>query len=285
MTSAGLALRAGIATDVGRVRDHNEDSALARGSIYVVADGMGGHAAGEVASGITTETLGELATRTDLKVADIVAQIEAANERILRMAAQQPETHGMATTVTGVGIVTVGGSQHWAVFNLGDSRVYRYIDGALTQVTVDHSEVQELLDAGYLTAEQAKTHPLRHTVTRSLGRDLLPPVDTWVFPPCPGERFVVCSDGLTNEIDDAEIAAIVGAGDDVQTTAQTLANRAVDHGGRDNVTVVVVELEGYPAADVDEDTTPRGGSGSSAAASEVDETTAPRAPRDRGGAA
>ena len=100
-------------------------------------------------------------------------------------------------------------------------------------------------------------HPLRHTVTRSLGRDLLPAVDTWVFPPCPGERFVVCSDGLTNEVEDPEIAAILAIGADPQLTAQTLVNRAVDRGGRDNVTVVVVELADYPAADVDEDTVPR----------------------------
>lgn len=252
-----LAVRVGVATDVGRVREHNEDGVFARGSMFVVADGMGGHAAGEVASGLTVAALGELARRTDLAVADIIAQVEQANIRILRSAAQDPQQHGMATTVTGVALVVVGGSHHWAVFNLGDSRVYRFIDGQLSQVTVDHSEVQELVEAGYLTVEQAKVHPLRHTVTRSLGREPLPPVDTWVFPPCPGERFVVCSDGLTNELDDPEIAEILAAGADPQTTAQHLVNRAVDRGGRDNVTVVVVELADYPAADVDEDTLPR----------------------------
>lgn len=255
--STGLAVRVGVATDVGRVRDHNEDGVFARGSMFVVADGMGGHAAGEVASGLTVQALGELAQRTDLAVADIVAQVQEANDRILRSAALDPQQHGMATTVTGVALVVVGGTQHWAVFNLGDSRVYRFIGGSLAQVTVDHSEVQELVDAGYLTAEQAKVHPLRHTVTRSLGRDLLPAVDTWVFPPCPGERFVVCSDGLTNEVEDLEIAGILAIGADPQLTAQTLVNRAVDRGGRDNVTVVVVELADYPAADVDEDTVPR----------------------------
>jgi serine/threonine protein phosphatase PrpC len=259
MTTSGLALRAGIATDVGRVREHNEDAAFARGSIYLVADGMGGHAAGEVASGITAAALGELAGRADLKVADVLAQVQEANDRILRTVVQHPDHLGMATTLTGVALVVVGGSQHWAVFNLGDSRVYRFVGGQLSQVTVDHSEVQELVDAGEITPDEARTHPLRHTVTRSLGRDVLPPVDTWLFPPCPGERFVVCSDGLTNEVDDAEIRAILGAGDDAQTTAQRLVNRAVDNGGRDNVSVVVVELADFPAAEVDEDTTPRGG--------------------------
>ncbi len=258
MTTAGLGVRAGLATEVGRVREHNEDAAFADGAMYVVADGMGGHAAGEVASGITVEALAELAERDDLKVADIVAQVEEANDRILRRVAQFPEHYGMATTVTGVALVTVGGSRHWAVFNLGDSRVYRFLDGRLSQLTVDHSEVQELVDAGYLTLDEARVHPLRHTVTRSLGRDLLPPVDTWVFPPRPGERFVVCSDGLTNEVGDSEIAAILAEQRDAQATADTLAARAVELGGRDNVTVVVVELDAYPPAEVDEDTTPRG---------------------------
>ena len=255
--TTGLALRVGVATDVGRVREHNEDAVFARGSIFVVADGMGGHAAGEVASGLTVQALGELAQRTDLQVADVLAQIEQANHRILASAAQDPRQHGMATTVTGVALVVVGGSQHWAVFNLGDSRVYRWLQGELRQVTVDHSEVQELLDAGYLTPEQAKVHPLRHTVTRSLGRELLPPADVWLFPPSPGERFVVCSDGLTNEVDDAQIAAVLAAGHDPQSTAQQLVDRAIDGGGRDNITVVLVELADYPAADVDEDTVPR----------------------------
>jgi len=261
MTTAGLALHAGIATDVGRVREHNEDALFARGSIYLVADGMGGHAAGEVASGITAQTLGEIAGRADLKVADLLGQVQEANDRILRTVVQAPEHLGMATTLTGVALVVVGGSQHWAVFNLGDSRVYRFVGGSLTQVTVDHSEVQELIDAGHLTPEQAKHHPLRHTVTRSLGRDVLPPVDTWLLPPSPGERFVICSDGLTNEVDDAQIREILLAGADAQTTAERLVNRAVDNGGRDNVTVVVVELADFPAAEVDEDTQPRGGGG------------------------
>jgi serine/threonine protein phosphatase PrpC len=258
MSASGLDLRVGVATDVGRVREHNEDSAFARGGVFIVADGMGGHAAGEVASGITVAALGELADRDDLRLADLVTQVEVANRRILSSAARDPGQTGMATTLTGVALVAAGGSLHWAVLNLGDSRVYRYIDGTLSQVTVDHSEVQELVDAGLITPAEATRHPLRHTVTRSLGREILPQVDTWVFPPCPGERFVVCSDGLTNEVGDDEIRAILGAGLDAQHCAETLVARAVDNGGRDNVTVIVVELPTYPAAEVDEDTVPRG---------------------------
>jgi protein phosphatase len=240
MGTAGLAVYAGVATDVGRVREHNEDSVFARGSVFLVADGMGGHAAGEVASGITARTLGELAEREDLRVADIHAQVAEANARILGQAAQHPELTGMATTLTGVAVVIDGGSRHWAVFNLGDSRVYRFFAGVLTQVTVDHSEVQELVDAGYLTPAEAKVHPLRNTVTRSLGREPLPHVDTWVFPPHPGEQFVICSDGLTNEVTDEQILAVLAAGTDPQSAAQALVERAVEHGGRDNVSVIVL---------------------------------------------
>lgn len=202
MTTAGsgaqghdLVLRAGAATDVGRVRDHNEDSLLVTASVFAVADGMGGHAAGEVASRIVTETLEELAERERIVPDDIVAALALANTRLLESAARHPEQTGMGTTATGLSVVSAGGSDHWAVFNVGDSRVYRLVDAELNLVTVDHSEVQEMIDAGLLTPEQAARHPLRNIVTRSLGTEVTPVPDLWVFPPSPGERFVICSDG------------------------------------------------------------------------------------------
>ncbi len=235
-------VHAGIATHVGRVREHNEDSAFARGAIFVVADGMGGHAAGEVASAIAASTLGELADRTDLTVDVVVGQLAEANRRILQAGLRDPRTWGMATTLTGAALVRgQDGERAWTIVNLGDSRVYRYAAGALTQVTVDHSEVQEMVDLGYLTEAEARVHPLRHTVTRSLGRDRLPVADTWVLPVVAGERLVVCSDGLTNEVLDAQIAELLGEAADVQATAQALVDAAVANGGRDNVTVIVVE--------------------------------------------
>ncbi len=242
MSEAGQSVRVGLATDVGRVREHNEDAAFARGSIFVVADGMGGHAAGEVASAIAASTLGELADRTDLTVDDVVAQLTEANHRIVQSGIANPRTWGMATTRTGAALV-VGedGGRAWAIVNLGDSRVYRYATGALTQVTVDHSEVQEMVNRGYLTDAEARVHPLRHTVTRSLGRDRVPVADTWVLPVVVGERFVVCSDGLTNEVLDAQIASLLGEVADVQAAARALVDAAVANGGRDNVTVIVVE--------------------------------------------
>lgn len=241
------AIRAGVATDVGRVREQNEDAAFSAGAIHVVADGMGGHAAGEVASAIAAATLGELAERTDLSVDDIVAQVGEANRRIVAASLADPRRWGMATTLTGVALLgpeptEYAAAPRWVVVNLGDSRVYRYAAGELTQVTVDHSEVQELVHRGYLTADEARVHPMRHTVTRSLGRDRVPVVDSWVLPAVVGERLLVCSDGLTNECLDAELAEVLGAEADVQAAADELARRAVANGGHDNVTVIVLEL-------------------------------------------
>ena len=167
----------------------------------------------------------------------------------------------MATTLAGLARVTVGGSPHWAVVNIGDSRVYRVVDGRMGQVSKDHSEVAELVTMGLLTPEEALVHPARNIVTRCLGRDPVEPVDSWVFPPHAEERFLLCTDGLTNEIRDPAIARILLDGDDAQAIADRLVAAAVEAGGRDNVTVVVVigstSSEGAPEAD--EETAPRNG--------------------------
>lgn len=250
--------RVGRASDRGRVRTRNEDSCHVGRSLFVVADGMGGHAAGEVASRIAVGAMAEIADRADLTVADIVEQVHRANRRVLSSAARHPEQTGMGTTLAGLAVVTVGGSAHWAAFNVGDSRIYRFLDGHLHQVSVDHSEVGELVESGALTVEEAQHHPSRHVVTRIVGRDPLAPVDTWVFPPYPGERFVLCTDGLTNELDLPHIRIILESNPDPQTAAAILVQEAVRAGGRDNVTVVVVaSAEGSSAATIDEDTTPR----------------------------
>lgn len=243
LMGSGMVLRAGAATDVGRVRQHNEDNLLAGGSLFVVADGMGGHAAGEVASGIVVETLAGLVGRDRLRPEDIVAALGESNARILQSVARHPEQTGMGTTATGLAVVTAGGSDHWALFNIGDSRVYRLVDGELSLVTVDHSEVQEMVDAGLITEQEAARHPLRNVVTRSLGTETTPNPDVWVFPPHPGEWFVLCSDGLSNELSREEIEQVVTAHDDPQQAAEALVRAAVDAGGRDNVTVIVVALD------------------------------------------
>ena len=253
---AGLTVRAGAATDVGRVRRHNEDSVLADRTVFVVADGMGGHAAGEVASRIVTTTLGELADLPVRRREDLVSALALANRRILESVAKHPEQTGMGTTAAGLAVVQAGGSDHWAVFNVGDSRVYRYLDDRLELVTVDHSEVRELVDAGLITEDEATRHPLRNVVTRSLGSEPGPKPDVWVFPPRPGERFVICSDGLSGELPLERIRQLVAEHDDPQQCAEALVAAAVDAGGRDNVSVVVVALDEQRGGD-DADTAPR----------------------------
>ena len=192
---------------------------------------MGGHAAGEVASSLAVEALREVGESAGsgeaggLRPKDVLDAVQAANRAILQSVARNPEQTGMATTLAGLARVTVGGSPHWAVFNIGDSRVYRVVDGRLTQVSTDHSEVAELVSLGLLTPQEALVHPARNIVTRCLGRDPLEPVDSWVFPPHAGERFLLCTDGLTNELRDPTIARILGDGDDPQAIADRLVGR------------------------------------------------------------
>ncbi|MDN5795273.1 MAG: protein phosphatase 2C domain-containing protein [Intrasporangium sp.] len=248
-------LLVGLTSHVGG-RAHNEDAARSGRLVFVVADGMGGHAAGEVASGIAAETLLELDARTVLHPRDVVAQVEEANRRVLASAAHHPEQTGMGTTVAGLALVHLGRSPHWAVFNHGDSRVYRLLEGRLRQVTVDHSEVWELVQRGELTVEQARHHPGRNVVTRTLGRDPMAPLDTWLFPPYAGERFLICSDGLSNELTTEELEHILTRLEDAQQTADELVRCAVTRGARDNVTAIVVALPGEESG-LEEDTTPR----------------------------
>jgi PPM family protein phosphatase len=246
-----LAVRCGCATDVGRLRSENQDSMYAGDGLYLVADGMGGQPAGDVASKLAIAELSSLtehaptaepdaAGPAGLSVPALQAGIRRANDRLLAEGHQDPARHGMGTTLTGLALVDDG---RWAVLNIGDSRVYRYAAGQLAQLTVDHSAVQQLVDAGLLDARAALRHPRRNVVTRSLGT-LPPPVpDIALRDPVPGERFVVCSDGLTNELSDTEIGLLLADFDDPQQAADQLVERAVRAGGRDNVTVIVVQLD------------------------------------------
>ncbi len=238
-----MRLRTGAASDVGRVRDHNEDAVLAEHPVYVVADGMGGHAAGEVASAIVVDTMRELLGGGPPEAGDVAAQVRRANERILASSREHPEQAGMGTTATGFAVVRDAGRERVAVLNVGDSRVYRRRAGALEQLTVDHSEVQELVEAGLLTREEAHHHPLRNIVTRSLGAFEDLEVDVRVLDPEPGDRFLACSDGLSDELGDDEIDAVLAAHEDADAAAAALVAAALDAGGRDNVTVVVLDVD------------------------------------------
>jgi len=264
-----LRVRSGWATDVGRVRDHNEDSLIADGMVFAVADGMGGHAAGEVASRIAVEALATLAEHPPTRTEDVADVLREANDAILQSQEHDPEQRGMGTTVAGLTVVDAGVQEHWVVFNIGDSRVYRLADNRMSMVTRDHSEVRELMDAGLIDAAEAARHPLRNVITRSLGSDPAPSPDVWVLPPTAGERFIVCSDGLSNELDDREIMLVARQHDDPQVAADQLVAAAVRAGGRDNVSVVVVAVDAGAGAEQDD-------------AGEDDAGTAPRTRLPRG---
>lgn len=239
-----LTVTSGHRSDVGRVRHHNEDSVLVGERIWAVADGMGGHAAGDVASALVIDGLRPLDGRADLRPGDLIAGLREVNDRILAHGHDHPAVRGLGSTVTGLAIVTVGGAEHWAVFNVGDSRVYREAGGVLARATVDHSEAEELILEGVITAEQARTHRARNIVTRSLGQPDTPQVDLWLLPQQPGERFLVCSDGLNGELDDPAIHDVLMAMPDPELAASALVEAAIRGGGRDNITAIVVNVDG-----------------------------------------
>lgn len=227
-------------THIGLVRKVNEDAFLARPNIALVADGMGGHAAGDIASSLAVRAFEGLASRDRLVPSDVVATVVQANEAIVSESAANPHRAGMGTTLAGLAVVEQAGTPHWLVFNVGDSRVYRLTDGAPQQLTVDHSQVAEMVATGRISADEARVHPLRNVVTRSLGTVPGPDVETWLLPATPGDRFLICSDGLTNELADGEIARAVAAHGDLESASNALIESALAAGAHDNVTVVLV---------------------------------------------
>ena len=241
----------GAATSIGHVRHVNEDSYLARPPLYAVADGMGGYGAGDVASAVAIETLTGCAAQPALSVEAVLAALDDANRAILA----RDEAEGMGTTVTGLACLETAGGEHLMVFNVGDSRVYRLAGDRLEQVTVDHSEVQELVMAGVLTREQARTHPGRNVVTRALGSAPAVLADHWLLPAIGGDRYLLCSDGLFGELPDGVIGRLLAIGDP-QHAATALVAAAEDAGGHDNITVIVVDIDAGDEA-ADETTTPR----------------------------
>jgi protein phosphatase len=227
----------GAATSVGRVRQVNEDSYLAVPPLFVVADGMGGHGAGNVASRMAIEEMTACVALRPLFAEAVLTALEHANAHII----ERDEANRMGTTVAGVAALETVSGEHLMVFNIGDSRVYRLAGGRLEQLTVDHSQVQELVVAGVITREQARTHPRRNVVTRALGSDAGHP-DHWLLPVISGERYLICSDGLTGELSDQAITPLLTAGTP-QQAAEALVAAANDAGGRDNVTAVVFEVD------------------------------------------
>lgn len=252
-----IALDWGASSEAGRVRESNEDSLLALPPIFAVADGMGGHAAGEVASGIAVQRLEELVGRGTVSVEEVADAIRAANDAVIRESRQTAASRGMGTTLVGLALVAADGGQRWMLFNVGDSRLYRYADGALVQISHDHSEVQELIDAGVMTPEEARVSPKRNIVTRSIGSDPGLEVDYWILDVVEGERYIVCSDGLYTEVTDDAISEMVAGSERPAEAAAALVERAVANGGNDNVSVIVVEVVSLDDDPLDDDTAPR----------------------------
>ena len=243
-TGAGVRLVWGAESDVGRIRQQNEDSFIADPRLFVVADGMGGHNAGEVASAIAVRTMLDAAGDGFTDHETFVAAVRAANAAIHDAADGLSEQRGMGTTLTAVAPLRLGAGEPPAlsITNVGDSRTYVFRDGELRQLSVDHSYVQELLSEGLVTAEEARVHPRRNIVTRALGIDGSVSPDAWVIPLVVGDRFLLCSDGLVDEVTDADIATVLRSVTDPNRAASELVAAANRNGGRDNVTVIVVDV-------------------------------------------
>ncbi len=231
---------------MGRVRSTNQDDFGAGDDLFVLADGMGGHRGGEVASAeAVAGVLGSFDERTRVGLARAV---DRANQAVFGRAAGDVDLFGMGTTLCALALVRSEGGDVLAVANVGDSRVYRYGEGRLTQVSDDHSLVADLVRAGDLTEEEAVRHPQRNILTRALGIESALSVDTWELPVRADDRYLLCSDGLFNEIDDDRIAVLLAGPNNPELTAASLVRAAVDAGGHDNVTALVVDVDAAPSA-------------------------------------
>jgi len=233
------------ATHVGRVRHSNQDDHGSAEGLYVLADGMGGHRGGEVAAALAVSTT--LDRFNGSSRIGLVRAVVAANRAIMERSLVDENLLGMGTTICAIAaVVGESGLDGLAVVNVGDSRVYHYSSGELVQVTEDHSLVADLVRAGDLTAEEAARHPQRNILTRALGIEDDPVVDTWELLPVVGDRYLLCSDGLFNELTDDRITEILSQYTDPRVAANELVDRAVDAGGHDNVTVLVVDVTEAP---------------------------------------
>jgi protein phosphatase len=231
------------ATDTGRKRAANEDSYLARSPLFAVADGMGGHSAGDLASAAVVQRLSESITSDFLAPEEIERALESATADIDVIAGDSEL--GVGTTVTGAVLALENNDPYFAVFNIGDSRVYQFERNELAQVTVDHSVVQEMVDSGFLSKDDAEFHPDSNIITRAVGFRSQPTPDLWMIPVRAGLRLLICSDGLTKELSDERIRLHLAAGLSAAETAGALVDAALAAGGRDNVTTIVVDvLEG-----------------------------------------
>ncbi len=233
----------GSRTDVGCVREHNEDSLVVAPPLYVVCDGMGGHAAGEVASEIAVDVIAERAPRHPDAEA-LGRAVEEANLAIVRAAREGVGREGMGTTCTAAMLE----NERLVIAQVGDSRAYLLHKGRLQQLTRDHSLMTDLIEAGKITPEEARVHPQRSVITRALGSDPRTTPDLFEINVETGDRLLLCSDGLSGMVEDDEIESLMARTSDPQRCAALLVNEAIAHGGYDNVTVVVADVTGFAEA-------------------------------------
>ena len=234
----------GAASHVGMLRAQNEDAFLADAHVFAVADGMGGHNAGEVASALAIAGLKQAVAAGFTSAESLVVAINNANNAIHAASGGPSEQRGMGTTLAALAPLAATDSepQRVVVANVGDSRVYLFRENELKQVSADHSYVQELLSEGLITAAEARLHPRRNIVTRALGIEGDVSADSWVLPMVHGDRYVLCSDGLVDEVEDQQITMILRTNPLPQMAADQLVATANANGGRDNVTVVVIDI-------------------------------------------
>ena len=236
------AWRFGSATDTGRVREANEDSLYVDSGIALVADGMGGHAAGEVASELAISVYRRYVEANRDTVLTLEDGVTTANEAILADARAHPDREGMGTTLVGVVLDGPAGGVVARYVNIGDSRLYRVRHGEARQLTDDDSVAEEWVREGRISKAEAAIHPRRHQLTKVLGMDPLAPPVTGVLSLEVGDRLVLCSDGLTNEVSDEDLATLAMSSDDLNEVALSLVHAANQAGGRDNISVVVLEI-------------------------------------------
>ena len=239
-TRKGALTSFGSRTDIGCLRDHNEDSLVVTPPLFAVADGMGGHAAGEVASEIAVRVLSELAPEHP-DVEALGRAIEEANRAVIQAAREGRGRQGMGTTMTAAMLE----GERLVIAQVGDSRAYLLHQGKLQQLTRDHSLMADMIEAGQLTPEEARTHPQRSVITRALGSDVHLHPDIYEINVETGDRLLVCSDGLSGMVFDDQIESTLRRVQDPQRCASQLVNEAIAAGGHDNVTVIVADVTGY----------------------------------------
>ncbi|KQS17500.1 PP2C family serine/threonine-protein phosphatase [Frigoribacterium sp. Leaf186] len=242
-------------SNVGKIRSNNQDSGYAGTQLFVVADGMGGHAGGDVASAIAIRRIRETdrvyTSPGDAEFA-LQSSLIAANQLLAETVFEHQELTGMGTTVSAM--LRVGDSM--AIAHIGDSRIYLYREGELSQITADHTFVQRLVDSGRITPEEAAVHPRRSVLMRVLGDvDAAPEIDTATLGTQPGDRWLICSDGLSSYLAEERIKKALAMGLDAEQTAKRLVKETLDHGAPDNVTVVIVDVDESGDSALDEPVT------------------------------